>query len=664
MYINLIIGLLVMYFLYLFIMEYIGYVPDHDIKYPMNYNIQNNNNNNNENYNNYDYNLESFNQENKTKEQKPLEYQSEPIFPPITYENDYKPLLNQESLYKFVPQYDYIKKILLPNKETTISQLYTLSQELSFREMDEYLSIVKNKVNLNIINKEKLLKLKKIKRSEWNQKELLSQNVFETFMLDLFKKKSDKYRNLDLYKSTIDYIVLEFVNLMNDNFIGTKFHEIYNKHQPFTPYLISNIKIMKYFEHKEDPNIMRFIVIFRLHRQYKTNDFNILLDLYIKGKNDKINLIKSTEQINSFNKDNLVFIRTSRVYGMPIAHNNKYLDYDDTNNFVVNKPLINYELKNKINKLKKEVKKIEDNKIQKYLEFIGKVELIDLNKNFNQQQLLKLIKLKNELNMIPNKLNEHKQLDKVVNSIINQGYSYISQDNLKSVEFNSEIDYDPIELENNLYFLKSSFNIEKEDIINNINNKNNKLTSSENKEEKEKVKQIEDSIYNPEYQIYLDKIQKQKEEEKLFNKYQCFHPNKEDVILERLNNKMFCESFHKKVSTGENIEILNNNGVWDRICIKNEECPYYLANKNYPNNFGKCINGKCEMPVGVQRIGKRQVSDTSEPQCHNCDDVTKTNCCYSQLDNINYESPDFMFEGDALIRNQQKSHLIEKGLKV
>ena len=38
--------------------------------------------------------------------------------------------------------------------------------------------------------------------------------------------------------------------------------------------------------------------------------------------------------------------------------------------------------------------------------------------------------------------------------------------------------------------------------------------------------------------------------------------------------------------------------TWDKPCLRNEDCPFYKKNMNYPNNFGQCINGFCEMPLG------------------------------------------------------------------
>lgn len=62
-------------------------------------------------------------------------------------------------------------------------------------------------------------------------------------------------------------------------------------------------------------------------------------------------------------------------------------------------------------------------------------------------------------------------------------------------------------------------------------------------------------------------------------------------------------------------------GTWDRRCQVHEECPFFQANKTYPNYFGGCIDGYCQMPVGVERVGFRQHKST--PECHDelCKDI-------------------------------------------
>ena len=59
--------------------------------------------------------------------------------------------------------------------------------------------------------------------------------------------------------------------------------------------------------------------------------------------------------------------------------------------------------------------------------------------------------------------------------------------------------------------------------------------------------------------------------------------------------------------------------TWDMPCFKNDQCPFFQANTNYPNTFGKCVSGFCEMPLGVKSKGYRKYDTSTKPICHNCD---------------------------------------------
>jgi hypothetical protein len=67
-------------------------------------------------------------------------------------------------------------------------------------------------------------------------------------------------------------------------------------------------------------------------------------------------------------------------------------------------------------------------------------------------------------------------------------------------------------------------------------------------------------------------------------------------------------------------------GIWDRPCVTDDECPFYQANKEYSNYRGGCLDGLCEMPIGVRRTSYRTFDKTSKPFCHNCPPTDPT-CC-------------------------------------
>lgn len=149
-----------------------------------------------------------------------------------------------------------------------------------------------------------------------------------------------------------------------------------------------------------------------------------------------------------------------------------------------------------------------------------------------------------------------------------------------------------------------------------------------------------------------------------FRNHRCYGlvngVNKELVAYN--DNPIYCKSFHPEVA---------QNGVWDAPCQINSDCPFYQANKNYPNEFGKCdkISGKCEMPIGVIPIGFTKYGKI-EPKCYNCGiDSNDNRCCGKQAENIalgkvEYKSPDYIFAGDELLRRQFTNEIEQNGLKV
>jgi len=110
------------------------------------------------------------------------------------------------------------------------------------------------------------------------------------------------------------------------------------------------------------------------------------------------------------------------------------------------------------------------------------------------------------------------------------------------------------------------------------------------------------------------------------------------------------------------------SGVWDRPCQKDSECMYFKSNKNYENTFGRCINGKCELPINMKPLGYHYFIDEKSgvPMCYNCDSKewlpnTKIGkCCDAQKDKTKYpflKSPDYAFKGDS--RNRFNQYILK-----
>lgn len=83
--------------------------------------------------------------------------------------------------------------------------------------------------------------------------------------------------------------------------------------------------------------------------------------------------------------------------------------------------------------------------------------------------------------------------------------------------------------------------------------------------------------------------------------------------------------------------------VWDAPCTMSEQCPFFQANKLYKNYRGGCVDGTCEMPLGVKRIGFRKY--TGDPLCHGCP-LSNPKCCDTQ------QEPDYAFANDSFERER------------
>ena len=92
----------------------------------------------------------------------------------------------------------------------------------------------------------------------------------------------------------------------------------------------------------------------------------------------------------------------------------------------------------------------------------------------------------------------------------------------------------------------------------------------------------------------------------------------------KIVNKFECDSYYTKEGNPKDYY-----SIWDKKCATNEECPYYKKNTRYENSRGGCINGNCEFPVGVKKIGytKYNDEDYNRALCYNCQDTTDLSCC-------------------------------------
>jgi len=147
--------------------------------------------------------------------------------------------------------------------------------------------------------------------------------------------------------------------------------------------------------------------------------------------------------------------------------------------------------------------------------------------------------------------------------------------------------------------------------------------------------------------------------------YKCFYKD--------ASNELECISkeYEKTGTDGEaEIVMTNKKGIWAKSkCTINEECPYYLANQNYTNKRGGCVNGECELPLNVDALTPTIPNTNKEPVCHNCNKLVCEGldcfkCCKDQENPQLYpglSSPDYAFDGDIESRLDQKVKFEESG---
>jgi hypothetical protein len=149
---------------------------------------------------------------------------------------------------------------------------------------------------------------------------------------------------------------------------------------------------------------------------------------------------------------------------------------------------------------------------------------------------------------------------------------------------------------------------------------------------------------------------KQKKMFDIKNNYACFTYNsnkpEEGQSIQFAVNKADCESKYSFLGDSKPF------GVWDKPCKKDEECIFYKGNRNYENDYGKCVNNTCQLPLNMKNLGYHFFIDEPEtqPLCYNCDSdrwlptTELGTCCKEQENNKDkykfLKGPDYAFKGD------------------
>ena len=134
-------------------------------------------------------------------------------------------------------------------------------------------------------------------------------------------------------------------------------------------------------------------------------------------------------------------------------------------------------------------------------------------------------------------------------------------------------------------------------------------------------------------------------------------PNYRCVGDENIQSVKECTSPYSKIGQPK-----SGPTFMDKPCKKNADCPYYRANKNYYNDFGRCMpDGKCQLPLGMMRMGYTKAYDRGvyAPFCYGCSNPRDTMCCEDQSVLIArkqspLKSPDYAFAGDTELRTLNK----------
>jgi hypothetical protein len=127
--------------------------------------------------------------------------------------------------------------------------------------------------------------------------------------------------------------------------------------------------------------------------------------------------------------------------------------------------------------------------------------------------------------------------------------------------------------------------------------------------------------------------------------YKCTEPS--------IQSKALCETPFQPSG-----ELKPKKTYWDKPCENHTDCPFYQKNRNYPNYRGGCIDGRCEMPIGVESVSFRKYEKSTQPLCHSCKDSLSSFCCDEQQNKSVYptlKSPDYAFELDFFERLRSKS---------
>lgn len=452
----------------------------------------------------------------------------------------------------------------------------------------------------------------------------------------------------------LDYSLMKIKKVLYPKIINNNYFKENNIYTLFIFITLSNIPFIKLFDNN-------FIVDFIQYEDFDIDKIKFLMP-YVK--------IINTDLVISFPKFKDQFsIKTCCTFDMILCGNDK-LENDNDLGLELNKIIIRFENFELINYYsiyftlyKQTIKYMYIS--NKHIEIRDNLSILEQfsltpTPTTKTKEIIFNINVNNNLEGYYNDKTKILLINVInINEIPLTLYSRIVCTNQDRIEENGtyfvkNIKNDPISLSGSTVLQKYIIyrNAQKLKIVNGLIDITN-ITNIENIPINEIIES--DNIYIPEInseahiiklknKLYLKIIENDKENPTYDLRYECYNNI-------QIKSRGLCESKYDVMGNPK-----KKLEYWDRRCENNNDCPFYQSNKNYKNYNGGCIDGYCQMPLGIKPVSYRKYDKSSKAFCHNCHNSQDPFCCEDQKDRIKYsnlKSPDYAFQIDMYDRMKE-----------